>query len=101
MGKSSKSQVRQTDQVWFHCQLQASSLAGDLQWHSCVDHVGPLLVKRLEKPLETGCDTHNKPNSARMQISGKPDLFSKTACALAGHALFGRKVGPALGEVNL
>ena len=60
--KSSKSQVRQTDQVWFHCQLQASSLAGDLQWHSC-----PLLVNRwwykwqvdrLDETLGPGVDTH-------------------------------------------
>ena len=30
-----KLQVRQTDQVWYHHQLQVSSLAGDLQWCSC------------------------------------------------------------------
>ena len=36
-----KLQVRQTDQVWYHHQLQVSSLAGDLQWCSC-----PLLIKR-------------------------------------------------------
>ena len=30
-----KLQVRQTDQVWFHRQVQVSSLAGDLQWRSC------------------------------------------------------------------
>ena len=30
-----KLQVRRTDQVWYHHQLQVSSLAGDLQWCSC------------------------------------------------------------------
>ena len=32
---SEKSQVRQTDQVWYHHQLQVSSLAVDLQWCYC------------------------------------------------------------------
>ena len=39
-----KLQVRQTDQVWFHRQLQVSSLAGDLQWRSC-----PLLNKLKDR----------------------------------------------------
>ena len=33
-----KSQVRQTDQVWYHHQLQVSSLAVDLQWCYCPLH---------------------------------------------------------------
>ena len=39
-----KSQVRQTDQVWYHHQLQVSSLAVDLQWCYC-----PLHYLRREK----------------------------------------------------
>ena len=35
---SEKSQVRQTDQVWYHHQLQVSSLAVDLQWCYCPLH---------------------------------------------------------------
>ena len=36
---SEKSQVRQTDQVWYHHQLQVSSLAVDLQWCYCPLHL--------------------------------------------------------------
>ena len=78
---------------------QLSSLAAEL-WTPCwVMIYNPLLVWKvgvIGKPLEAGCDTHKKPNSARMQSSGKTDLFSKTACTLAGRALFGRRVGPVL-----
>ena len=42
-----KSQVRQTDQVWYHHQLQVSSLAVDLQWCYC-----PLHYLRREKREE-------------------------------------------------
>ena len=35
---SEKTQVRQTDQVWYHHQLQVSSLAVDLQWCYCPLH---------------------------------------------------------------
>ena len=38
----------------------------------------------FKEPLETGCDTHNKPNSAQLQNSGKSGPFSKAACTLAG-----------------
>ena len=44
---SEKSQVRQTDQVWYHHQLQVSSLAVDLQWCYC-----PLHYLRREKREE-------------------------------------------------
>ena len=43
-----KLQVRQTDQVWLHRQLQVSSLAGDLQWRSC-----PLLKQFKRIPVTT------------------------------------------------
>ena len=84
--KSSKSQVRQTDQVWFHCQLQASSLAGDLQWHSC-----PLLVNRwwykwqvdrLDETLGPGVDTHKSP---------APALFQKPVAGVVVVPFFGHK----------
>ena len=68
-----------------------------------VDSLLPLLTppacmkswKIFAKPLGTGCDTHNKPNSARGGAAEKR-AFSKTACTLAGHALFGRRVVPML-----
>ena len=43
-----KLQVRQADQVWFHRQLQVSSLGGDLQWRSC-----PPVNKRKGKKTQS------------------------------------------------
>ena len=88
--KSSKSQVRQTDQVWFHCQLQASSLAGDLQWHSC-----PLLVNRwwykwqvdrLDETLGPGVDTHThnvtmtSQNMTMLSAFGMSNIYNFVNC---------------------
>ena len=53
----------------------------ELRWRQlCSDPVAPCLRQKrivIVKPLETGCDTHNKPNSARMLSSGRTDLFSQ------------------------
>ena len=72
-----KSQVRQTDQVWYHHQLQVSSLAVDLQWCYC-----PLHYLRREKREEkrkrrkfyilhlSRCYTHT-PGRAGETLKGK------------------------------
>ena len=72
-----KSQVRQTDQVWYHHQLQVSSLAVDLQWCYC-----PLHYLRREKREE---------KRKRRKFYIYPDVTHTHTPGRAGETLKGKR----------